>query len=1061
MSRSDLETKEQRLRSFEQFEQRLVMSAQSVAAVMPDIDAPVDPQSTAIMGDVEHATDAAEAAHIASQYGFDGSGQTIAVIDSGIAWDHYALGDGFGEGHKVVGGWDFAENDANPYDDGPAGFHGTHVSGIIASEDSTYTGVAPGADLVGLRVFDDGGAGNIEWVEQALQWVHDNIDTFENPITTVNLSLGTDWNAENTPEWTILEDELAQLRADGLFISVAAGNEFEDYSEKGLSYPAASPFVVPVASHGADDQLSDFSQREDNVLAAPGERVLSTVPDHLFGGTTSGEYLGATGTSMAAPYVAGASAVLRQANASMGVTDIDQTMLYQQLWDSANQIYDAITDTSYRQIDLDAAIQSVIRDDHGDTIGHATDVGLVQGGELVRGTIGKLTDIDQFAFTSDTDGRVTLNFDVSDNLEPLVEVMTADGESVEANFESNEISFDVVEGQRYQFAVATANGSGHYEIFVTIEEAPETPPATDLGTIASHNSLQTVAGEQVFEFETSQDGLLSLQANVGSGAVAVELYDAEGNYVSSGESADGSIRFDLSVGEGESFFAKVLADGSVEMKLDNVVSLTDGQLSISGTDADDTITVTEGEQLQVSFNGTDYTFEHGDISGIMIRGERGSDSITVELSDQYARATLQNNRFDAVGDNAFRAIGFESIEVNGSGEGQIVVLGTDDQEMFNASLDGGVELTASGRHAIAQGFANYIIDGKGGQDSIDLVGSDGDDIFFSKDIRNVIRNSVGKVVALNFENVLVDGSGGHDLSNLFDSAGNDQFIIDPTTAQVIKDGLELSVGSFERINAFSSTGSDELTMYDSVFSENINFRNEIVTVSGGFFQNYAKGFAEITLNSQGGEDVANLQGTEGSDRYYAGELQSTLITSTQALQLNGVGLINMISDSQGYDMAFVVGSESADTIDAEVNQVTASIAETVVNKIAGFDLVEFDGRGGVDVSNMVGSELNERLTVDELETEFRSTVQLLRMVNTEESHFDGRGGVDEAIFDDFEELDLLSAIGDKATTVLNEHVISAENIEHLEANAVDSALAVYDMVSVDFDYSLNGLWEQQ
>ena len=60
-------------------------------------------------------------------------GNSVAVIDTGIAYDHYALGHGYGAGHRVVGGWDFAENDANPYDDGHAGFHGTHVAGIIGS----------------------------------------------------------------------------------------------------------------------------------------------------------------------------------------------------------------------------------------------------------------------------------------------------------------------------------------------------------------------------------------------------------------------------------------------------------------------------------------------------------------------------------------------------------------------------------------------------------------------------------------------------------------------------------------------------------------------------------------------------------------------------------------------------------------------------------------------------------------------------------------------------------------------------------------------------------------
>ena len=136
-----------------------------------------------------------------SQYGLTGKGQTVAVIDSGIAFDHVALGRGYGPGYKVVGGWDFAENDARPYDDAPGGFHGTHVSGIIGANDGSNFGVAPDVDLVALRVFTDAGKGEMAWTESALKWVHENRNSFANPITTVNLSLGSAWNSNTVPSW--------------------------------------------------------------------------------------------------------------------------------------------------------------------------------------------------------------------------------------------------------------------------------------------------------------------------------------------------------------------------------------------------------------------------------------------------------------------------------------------------------------------------------------------------------------------------------------------------------------------------------------------------------------------------------------------------------------------------------------------------------------------------------------------------------------------------------------------------------------------------------------------
>ena len=251
---------------YEQLEERLALSVQPVADFWFDSAAQsiVEPSSALVQpmtaAEGHGWTDLAAAR---DQYGLHGEGQTVAIIDSGIAYDHVALGGGLGSAYKVVGGWDFAENDANPYDDGPAGFHGTHVAGIVGSDDRQYAGVAPNVDLVALRVFDDQGNGYFNWVDQALRWVHQHRADYEFPITTVNLSLGTEWNASTLPKWATLESDLKQLADDGIFIAVAAGNSFQTYNTAGLSYPAVSPNVTPVASVDASGNLSRFSQRSD------------------------------------------------------------------------------------------------------------------------------------------------------------------------------------------------------------------------------------------------------------------------------------------------------------------------------------------------------------------------------------------------------------------------------------------------------------------------------------------------------------------------------------------------------------------------------------------------------------------------------------------------------------------------------------------------------------------------------------------------------------------------------------------------------------------------------
>src|SRR5438046_2694337 len=131
---------------FEVFEERLALSVQPVADFWYDDAAHTvtEQTSAAIQPQTAEGHGWNDVAAVRQQYGLSGGHQTVAIIDSGIAYDHVALGGGLGQAYRVVGGWDFAENDANPYDDGPAGFHGTHVSGIVAADDRRHPGVAPG-----------------------------------------------------------------------------------------------------------------------------------------------------------------------------------------------------------------------------------------------------------------------------------------------------------------------------------------------------------------------------------------------------------------------------------------------------------------------------------------------------------------------------------------------------------------------------------------------------------------------------------------------------------------------------------------------------------------------------------------------------------------------------------------------------------------------------------------------------------------------------------------------------------------------------------------------------
>lgn len=213
--------------------------------------------------------------------GGGGRGTTIYVIDSGVRASHEDFGG------RARSGWDFVDDDPVAED---GNGHGTHVAATAAG---TRYGVAKKAAIVAVRVLDDRGEGTIAQVLAGMDWV---LRHARRPAV-VNLSLGSA-AATPLPEWD------AAVRtgiAAGLVFTVAAGNQ--DRPAASFS-PGRVPGALTVGSTDRADRRSGFSNWGPGIdLFAPGDRIVSASN----AGDTATRTL--SGTSMAAPHVAGAAAL--------------------------------------------------------------------------------------------------------------------------------------------------------------------------------------------------------------------------------------------------------------------------------------------------------------------------------------------------------------------------------------------------------------------------------------------------------------------------------------------------------------------------------------------------------------------------------------------------------------------------------------------------------------------------------------------------------------------------------------------------------------------------------
>jgi len=280
-----------------------------------------------------------------------GKGETVCVLDTGVDYNHVAIKNRLvgqycycllPEGVNPDCCYDGTDEDTDAMDNHG---HGTHVSGIIASNDTIYGGVAPESGLAVVKVMNSSGSATGADIIAGIEWCITNRGLYN--ISVISISIGGGRYYDYCDGSSVAS--AANIAVDnGLFVSVSSGNY---YWSDSLSEPACASKVSSVGNVDNSDNIQSHSNSAFFLdLLAPGTSINSA--------KLGGGFIPMTGTSMSAPHVAGAAVLLKQYAKLQGY-DLTPAEIENTLKNTGKLITDSRNGLDFPRIDLLKAIHSL------------------------------------------------------------------------------------------------------------------------------------------------------------------------------------------------------------------------------------------------------------------------------------------------------------------------------------------------------------------------------------------------------------------------------------------------------------------------------------------------------------------------------------------------------------------------------------------------------------------------------------------------------------------------------------------------------------------------------